>query len=217
MMRYFKNIWLGFTAFILIANSTILGKTEAETMSFFRQYKTEIESTAEMLGIPAYFFICSLYPEIRYNYNGLDQSMDILLAKTGHDSSIGVCQIKLSTARWISGVARNKDNPYYIKVSDHYFHIVSVSLPQETLAILINPIQSIRTAQLLIAMNYYRWLKAGIDLKDKVGVLATLYNAGSIDRNGVERAPGRHPKMNRYGELAMQFFDSDSLLSLTTK
>jgi len=214
-MGYFKKFGLVYSVFVLIANSMVLGKTNAETMSFFRQYKAEIESTAEILGIPSYFFICSLYPEIRYNYNVLDQSMDILLAKTGHDSSVGVCQIKLSTARWISEVAQNKDNPYYLKVSDDYFHIVSVSSLQETLAILMNPIQSIRTAQLLIAMNYYRWLKAGIDLKDKVGVLATLYNIGSFDRNGVERTPTMQPQVNRYGELAMQIFYSDSLLSLT--
>ena len=139
-----------------------------------------------------------IYVERQLNYDWSDDALDIILAKTGHNSSIGFCQVKLKTAYWIEVQLNDSSGIYWL--GKQYTNILSVSQsPKELITKLQDDSLNILYAAAYIRIIQNRWNKSGNSIDDRADILGTLYSTGLFYPDGTERLPRTNPEANMFG------------------
>ena len=85
----------------VLALSTIRAENKDRTLAVLSSYSSEIRKAAEEFKIPSRLLAAAIYADRRMHYNLLDHNLDVIIAKQGRNNSIGVAQIRVTTALWI--------------------------------------------------------------------------------------------------------------------
>ena len=159
-----------------------------------------IDDASQKLNINPDFLCAIIYTERELNYDWSDETLDILLAKTGQNSSIGFCQIKLKTAYWIEVQLSDSACLYYPGREFSNYLPISKS-PKELLEKLTVDSINILYAAAFLRIIQSRWSKAGFSIDNRPDVIGTLYSTGLFYPDGTERLPRRDPEANEFGRL----------------
>ena len=140
-----------------------------------------------------------IFVERTLNVDWSDDALDIILAKTGHNSSIGFCQVKLKTAYWIEVQLKDSLSLYYSGAE--YVNILPISdSPGELIIKLQDDSLNILYAAAYLRIIQSRWKKAGFLIDDRPEIIGTLYSTGLFYPDGTERIPRTEPEANEFGK-----------------
>jgi hypothetical protein len=207
-MKIFKLLIMFFFLF-----SFIFTEEKEKTLEILKNHSPIIISTSETFNISSRLLASVIYADRRMNYNLLDNALDKSIAMKGRDNSIGIAQVKVSTANWIERQIHNPNSAYYL--GEEFERLIpNFSSREETINNLSDSVLNLTYASAYISMIIKRWKNSGFDISDKIEIVATLYNLGSMKRNGAERLPHNNPSPNEYGIAALYFYESDLLISV---
>ena len=162
------------------------------------EHEAIIENGCKLFNIKPGILAAVIYVERQLNYDWSDDALDIILAKTGHNSSIGFCQVKLKTAYWIEVQLNDSLSIYW--PGKQYTNILSVSQsPKEIITKLQDDSLNILYAAAYLRIIQSRWDKAGYPIDDRADILGTLYSTGLFYPDGTERKPRKVPEANMFG------------------
>lgn len=164
-------------------------------------------------GVNPRLMVSVIYAEQVLNVTWGDKELDIPLAKAGLNTSVGLGQVKVSTAEWIEHQMCDSASLYFLGDSIRKKFPFSFSRADlvDRLAI---PKWNCYYVAGYLAMILKRWSEAGVPLHHRVVIAATLYSAG-VEKSGREiRKPHSNPISNNFGRLADAFYESESLLSI---
>jgi len=139
-----------------------------------------------------------------------ESTLDYIFAKSGYNSSLGISQIKITTAEWIERQINNEQSPFYLGASKSLLIKISSSR-SEVINKLSDPQTNILYAACYVAMILKIWgdeLSFSEVRDSKVGITATLYTLGIIDSDGKIRKPHPGAAMNVFGKTAQEFYTS---------
>jgi len=137
------------------------------------------------------------------NFDWKDDALDIPLAESGYNSSIGFCQIKMKTAYWIEMQLSDSISEFY--PGKPYRNIFTISKsPREIIKKLQNDSLNIHYAAAYIKIIQKYWQKAGFPIADRPDILGTLYSTGLYNSKGEIRRPNKNPKSNTFGKKALK-------------
>ena len=162
------------------------------------EHEALIENACKLYNIKPNILSSLIFVERQLNYDWSDDALDIILAKTGHNSSIGFCQVKLKTAYWIEVQLNDSSSVYW--PGKQYTNILSVSQsPKELITKLQNDSLNIMYAAAYLRIIQSRWDRAGYPIDDRADILGTLYSTGLFNPDGTERLPRTNPEANMFG------------------
>ncbi len=193
-MQKFYNI-----AFLLLP---IIVNLQAEhpdsCLSRIAEHEALIENGCKPFNIKPSILSSVIYVERQSNFDWSDDALDIILAKTGHNSSIGFCQVKLKTAYWIEIQLNDSASIYW--PGTEYSNILSESLsPKELITKLQDDSLNILYAAAYLRLIQSRWARAGYPIDKRADILGTLYATGLFNPDGTERLPRNNPEANMFG------------------
>jgi len=186
-----------------------LGEPLDRTITLFKENAKAIRHAARVFEISPRLLVSAVYADRRMHYNLLDAALDEKIAKAGRNNSIGLAQIRVSTAQWVSKTINDSSSLYSL---DNEYTLPGFTSRSDLINKLMNTEFNMFYGAAYAAMILHRWKYAGIDITDNVPVFATLYNLGPYRRNGSERKPHTHPISTEFGYVAKAFYESDLLL-----
>lgn len=174
-------------------------------------YKSEIiKTSAERLDIDPRLLVSIIYAEKRVNVTLVDSFEDVY-AYLGHNSSIGLAQIRVNTAKWIIDTAKDTSSDYFIERQYHRW-LPNYKSDGEVIRLLKQDSTNCILAAFHIRQIMRRWERAGFDISSRPEIITTIYTYGLVNRDtGEEIIPHRKPKSNFLGEVAKKFYDSNKL------
>lgn len=211
-MHSFLNDRLRIYYLLLFLNSCLLDFSLAEsydtTLNKISLNKRFIEQASESFCINYAYLSAIIFVERTLNYTWRDDSFDIILAKTGRNSSIGFCQIKIKTAYWIECQFNDASSLYFPGVE--YQNLITISKSvDELLSKLKNDSLNIIYAAAYSRIILSRWRKDGFPIDRSPDIIGTLYSTGMYNSDGTERKPNGKPNTNYFGEKvkdALKYF-----------
>ncbi|MBD3225216.1 MAG: hypothetical protein GF313_10835 [Caldithrix sp.] len=146
-----------------------------------------------------------VFVERTLNYDWKDDALDIPLAYSGHNSSIGFCQIKMKTAYWIEVNLSDSTSEFY--PGNFYHNMLPVSKsPGEIIEKLQRDSLNIHYAAGYIKIIQNFWKKAGFPIENRADILGTLYSTGLFLPSGEIRIPNKNPKANLFGKKVKEAY-----------
>ena len=203
---FFKRGLLTPILFFILIFSQILFAEDTNTTIKKINEKIDIIKKASRLFNIDYKILCSIiYSERTLNFNWEDEALDIIIAKSGLNSSIGFCQIKIKTAYWIENQLSDTTSVYY--PCSNYQRIFSISESKiEIIKNLENDTINIFYAAAYLRIIISRWMKEDIFISDRPDILGTLYSSGLFYSDGSERFPNNKPKSNDFGKRVIEIY-----------
>lgn len=132
--------------------------------------------------------------------------MDVPLARSGYNSSIGFCQLKLKTAYFIEKALSDSTNSFYAGIK--YCDLLNVSKnPNEIIHKLLNDSLNIHYAAAYLRIILSYWERAGHNISNRPDILGTLYSTGLFLPSGEVRKPNDNPKENFFGKLVLKYLE----------
>ncbi len=177
------------------------------------EHRNLIIEHSELFHVKPRIVAAVIYAERVLNVNWRDTYLDKLMALNRLNSSIGFCQIKLNTARWIENNLNDANSKYFLGDSIAAFFPESIYL-DKLIKRLDDPGMNIMYAVAYLAMFQSRWQRDGVDISSRPDILGTLYSLGAFKTNGEERIPHPDPVPNRFGSTALEFYNSEVLVGI---
>lgn len=164
---------------------------------------TQIKHAAKLCNINPDLLSAVILTERTLNYDWKDEALDIPLAKSGYNSSVGFCQVKLKTAYWIERTLDDSLSAFYPGRS--YQNILPVSA---SVSKLISRLQN-DSLNFLYAAAYLRiimsfWEESGFPIDERPEISGTLYSIGPFLSDGKIRKPHGSPRPNFFGKKVKQ-------------
>ncbi|PIP67410.1 MAG: hypothetical protein COV79_05380 [Parcubacteria group bacterium CG11_big_fil_rev_8_21_14_0_20_41_14] len=131
-----------------------------------------------------------IHQEQSTNFNFRDKLTDYIGGLAGIDTSIGIGQVKVSTAEELEQKF-NKLNPI---INDKKV----INTRAMRVEFLKDPLMNVRYVATKIKFDQDRWRDAGFDISSKPEILATLYNIDSVKEP--EKKPHINPDSNDFGK-----------------
>lgn len=155
-----------------------------------------IKNAGAYYGVNPAILAGCIYTELTWNYNWVDDMTDLSLYFL--DTSIGIAQVKVSTARML------EDNGYIAKtefsgiVIDLWYApgvgYVDASNRDEAIAIrLTSESESINYAAAYLSYIQNLWKDAYPEIDGRSAILGTLYNIGEYGSRGINSNPESTP------------------------
>ena len=129
-----------------------------------------------------------IYQEQATNVNFVDILTDYIGGLLHLNTSIGIGQVRINTAKFLEGFYPKLD-PYR---QDSWFIDYNIVRMER----LKDPLTNIRYVAAKIHFSQERWERTGFDIKDKPEILGTLYNIEDV-ANPIE--PHTEPGSNKFG------------------
>ncbi len=194
--------------FLLVLVGGLAYCGEGEARETIIRYKDEITKSSKLVGISPRMLASIIYAEHSLNYKLGENVIDYVLAKSGYNSSVGICQVKVKTAEWITEQVKNKKSEYYLGEEIKYIFLNDENRILENLE---TPGKNILYAACYVAMIKHLWY-AELNspfLNDKsAGIVGTIYTLGIYRDDGSVRTPHIDAKMNEFGEKVQEFYNS---------
>lgn len=187
------------------------GESRAE--SLLRKHHQQIQDAAASFGVSERVLASIVYAEQSMNMAPGEMVLDVVFAKSGYNSSIGLAQVKVNTALWIARQLKDRSSEFYLGRS--YEGLLNEALTwAQVVKALDDSRKNLLYAAAYIAMIEKTWkevLEAPWVQGAKPGVIATLYSIGLLTHEGQLREPHDDPKLNELGRAAQAFYDSIGL------
>ncbi len=193
---------------MLLALITLLLWGNPESM--LKEHRGEIEEAASVFGISPRVLASVVYAERSLNVRPGEDMVDVVLARTGHNSSVGLAQVKVETAFWVSEQLHDPASQFYLGPQAAQV-IPPARNWQELIDMLTDDRGNLLYAAAYIAMIQKSWasvLAATGSGPPQVAILATLYSLGLERSDGTIRTPHPGASANHFGETAREFYDS---------
>jgi hypothetical protein len=172
----FRRGFLLFPVFLFLVCSSFAEHPDSTLYKTYKRYSFFCTSS-KFLNVDLGLLMAIVYVERISNFDWKDKALDILLANSGYNSSIGFCQVKLKTAYWIEVQLNDSSSIYW--PGKEYANILSVSQsPKELIAKLENDSLNITYAAAYLRIIESRWEKAGYPIDDRADIIGTLYSTG---------------------------------------
>ncbi len=150
-----------------------------------------IKDAATEFGVNPAILAATIYAEQRLNVNWVDDWTDYPLFV--FDTSIGVSQVKISTAKML------EDNGYLEKTEAIVANGQEQVTRGEMIAIkLTDDKENIRYAAAYLKYYQDRWKEVYPEIDGRTAILASLYNQGEL------KPPHKNPKPSKFGEFAKE-------------
>ena len=200
-----RGLWTPILFFILLFFQISFAEDANTTIKKINEKIDIIKKASRLFNID-YRILCSIiYSERTLNFNWEDEALDIIIAKSGLNSSIGFCQIKIKTAYWIENQLSDTTSVYY--PCNNYQRIFSISESKiEIIKKLENDTINILYAAAYLRIIISRWMKEDIFISDRPDILGTLYSSGLFYSDGSERFPNNKPKSNDFGKRVIEIY-----------
>ena len=200
-----RGLWTPILFFILLFFQISFAEDANTTIKKINEKIDIIKKASRLFNID-YKILCSIiYSERTLNFNWEDEALDIIIAKSGLNSSIGFCQIKIKTAYWIENQLSDITSVYY--PGNNYQRIISISESKiEIIKKLENDTINILYAAAYLRIIISRWMKEDIFISDRPDILGTLYSSGLFYSDGSERFPNNKPKSNHFGKRVIEIY-----------
>jgi hypothetical protein len=201
-MTSLKILIHSFLFFLLIPQT---GFTEPYdiTISKIKEKNSFIQDACRQFDINPCYLSAIIFTERTLNYDWTDETWDVIIAKSGKNSSVGFCQIKLKTAYFIECQLHTPTSRFY--PGKKYENTLQGSKnPQELIRKLTDDQTNILYAAAYLRIIQSRWQKAGHPIDNCSDILGTLYSTGLFHPDGTERCPKNHPKSNEFGKKVME-------------
>jgi len=200
-----RGLWTPILFFILLFFQISFAEDANTTIKKINEKIDIIKKASRLFNID-YRILCSIiYSERTLNFNWEDEALDIIIAKSGLNSSIGFCQIKIKTAYWIENQLSDITSVYY--PGNNYQRIISISESKiEIIKKLENDTINILYAAAYLRIIISRWMKEDIFISDRPDILGTLYSPGLFYSDGSERFPNNKPKSNHFGKRVIEIY-----------
>lgn len=211
MRRALLNVILLTICWLNINN--VYAESPKEVKELLIKNKELIYTSAKLFNVQPRLIAAVIYTERTLNVNWMEGKLDLLLAKSGYSSSIGIGQIKIHTALWIEKKLYDSTSKYFLGFT------YQKSLPKskdrdEIVKKLERPEWNLRYIAAYISMFCHRWKNEGFDISKKPEIVATLYSLGPYRvSDSSERKPHSNPQANYFGIEAKEFFYSKELLN----
>lgn len=199
-MKYQIYLGRGFifpVLFLLFSN--LSAENPDSALKKIIERKSCFNSAAESFSIDIKTLMAVVFVERTLNFDWKDDALDIPLAYSGHNSSIGFCQLKMKTAYWIEVQLSDSTSEFY--PGNFYQNMLPVS---KSLSEIIEKLQrdalNIHYAAGYIKIIQNFWNKAGFPIADRPDILGTLYSTGLFLPSGEIRIPNKNPKANLFGK-----------------
>lgn len=172
---------------------------------------SNIKAACRKAEIEPRLLVSVLYAERRSNINRLDD-YEGLFAHLGSNTSMGIAQIRIDTARWILETVADSSHAYGLPVR-FWRRLPEASGRYDLIRLLEADSTNLLLAALHIRQILSRWDAAGFGLADRPDIVTTLYSYGLYQRSsGLELTPHAEPKSNELGRRAEKFYRSGQLL-----
>jgi hypothetical protein len=185
--------------FILMFTGICFSEHPDSTLAAIQYNMEYITSAAEKFDIQSQILCAIIFTERTLNYDWKDKALDNILARTGQNSSIGFCQVKLKTAYWIEKVLTDTSNSLYPGTT-YRNHLELSTNPASLMAKLQKDSLNILYAAAFIRISCHFWEKSGFPIADQPDIIGTLYSTGLYDRSGCIRKPNENPQANFFGK-----------------
>ena len=186
------------------------GQNEEIVRSTIEKKSYFIINAAKKLDINPRLLASVIYAEWRLNVNLLD-SYEKLFASLGNNTSIGLAQIRIATAKWIIDTVPDSSS-YYFLGSQYYKLLPKYERREDIVKLLENDSTNCLLAAFHLRQIIERWKNAQFDISNRPDIIATLYSYGLFNReNGAEIIPHAKPRSNLFGKIANNFFYSEKM------
>ncbi|MBE7052211.1 MAG: RHS repeat-associated core domain-containing protein [Ruminococcaceae bacterium] len=170
-----------------------------------------IISAAQNFGVNPGILAATIYAEQRLNVDWKDDYIDGIVGFYGMDTSIGIGQVKISTAKLM------EDEGYMPKISqtDAGWNVPIIGFVHGSEQMAREKVLEIPELNIKYAAGYLKyfqdeWEAVYPDIDGKTDILATLYNLGHK-----QTSPNSNPKPNDFGKFAKEnYFHVRKLLGL---
>jgi len=169
-----------------------------------------INDASQKLDVDPRLLASVIYAESRVNVNLLD-SFEREYASLGNNTSIGLAQIRINTAKWIMDTVRDTSSVYSLD-SQYDKWVPSYNTREDIIKLLENDSTNCLLAAIHLKQIIQRWHRSGYDIENRPDIVMTLYSYGLFRReNGSEIIPHANPRSNFLGKVAANFFNSNQL------
>jgi hypothetical protein len=208
-----RSLIILFVSLFQYCNFAIAQSPEDKAQFVLIENREFIMQAGKTFGVKSRLMVSVIYTEQVINVTWGDKELDIPLAKAGLNTSLGLGQMKVSTAEWFEHQMCDSASLYFLgdSIWKKFSHSRSRADLVDRLAI---PKWNCYYVAGYLAMILKRWSDADVPLFHRVDIVATLYSAG-VEKSGREiRSPHINPTPNNFGKFANAFYESDSLLSI---
>lgn len=164
-------------------------KTEKRASNIIQNNALIIKDSAREFKVDPVIVGAVIYQEQATNVNFVDTLTDYVGGLLHFNTSIGVGQVRIDTAKFLE--------EFYPKLDPHRQNSWFIDYNIARMERLKNPLTNIRYVAAKIHFSQERWEKAGFDIKDKPEILGTLYNIEDV-ANPIE--PHIEPESNKFGK-----------------
>lgn len=192
-------------AISVIMPAGVVSQDSTEVVALIQSHGYIIDSTSQAVGVDKRLVASVIFAERFLNVNWMESELDLLLARSGYNSSMGLGQIKIRTAKWIELQCEDSTSAYYSGASFGRGFRPS-STREELIGRLLDPNWNTWYVAAYLRMICKRWDEAGFPIGDKPDIVASLYSLGTHRPNGAERIPHGSPVQNQFGRVAEQFY-----------
>lgn len=210
-MKSLRWARLGLPAALVVLTPVGPQSRVAQAESVLLQHHDPICRAANAFGIKPRLAASVIFVEQFKNVNWVDRKLDVVFAKYGYNSSIGIGQVKVKTAEWIEQALHDSVNKYF--PGGVFSAVIPQSGSRDTLVKrLSDPSWNANYVAANLRQILERWGRAGVEIASRVDILATLYSTGVVSGEREKKSPHPNPQPNEFGTLAKRFYDSDMLL-----
>lgn len=186
------------------------GENVDTTLKILKMNQNYIQKSAIHLNMNPRIIASIIYAERRLNINIIDR-YENLLGHLGLDTSIGIAQIRVSTASWIINSSVDTSSAFCVP-QKYWGFVPQAKTTEEILGILQNDSLNIVLASLYVKQMMTYWGKYKYPINDCVDILATLYSKGIyIKGTNTIIVPHKNPVSNKMGKVAKAFYNSKYL------
>lgn len=202
--NFFKGRGIIISAFLFIFPCSLFSENIDTALVKINKNNILFENACDIFDVNIKYLKSIVLVERLLNYDWSDDALDEIFARSGLNSSIGFCQVKLKTAYWIEKQIKYSTSKFY--PGSKYFGLLKVSKsPLEIIHILQNDSLNILYAAAYIRIIQSLWEKNGFSINKRPDIIGTLYSAGLFQVNGKLREPNNKPTANKFGELVLKY------------
>lgn len=193
-----------FSAFLLFSPAILFSENIDTALIKIERNNKFFKNASQQFDVNKQYLKSIVLVERLLNFDWSDNALDEIFARSGLNSSIGFCQVKIKTAYFIEKQLNDSTSKFYPGYK--YFSLLKISKsPTELMQKLQNDSLNIMYAAAYLKIIINLWEKAGHTIQNRPDILGTLYSTGLFKANGILREPNAYPKPNRFGKITLKY------------
>ena len=185
---------------VLCISAVLKAEPSDSVLTKIMRYKTLIKQTCYEFDVNPDILISIIYTERTLNFNWQDKLFDVAGARAGYNTSVGLAQVKVSTAMWIELQYNDSTASFFPSVKYRY-KIPFSRNRAEVIDKLIAVETNLRYAAAYLRLFIDFWRQRHLYIDENGAILGTLYSRGPYEKTGRIIEPSVKMKINKFGLL----------------